>query len=103
MEILYKKYTKDKKFNNNLQFAFDVDHHEAFGAYGEANKGMGQSHDAGYDAFMTGYIFGVLAKFIEIGQIVAPYSQDSGKSTVPRLTTDLEFKDEIIITEQKMS
>jgi len=52
---------------------------------------------------MTGYIFGVLAKFIEIGQIVAPYSQDSGKSSVPRVTTEMEFREDEKVKSQAHS
>jgi hypothetical protein len=33
-----------------------------------------QSHDAGYDAYMTGLVFASLAKFIEVGEIIIPVS-----------------------------
>ena len=48
----------DKKFSNSLQFASQFDAQQQ------------QSHDAGYDAYMTGVVFATLAKYIEIGLII---------------------------------
>lgn len=35
-----------------------------------------QSHDAGYDAYMTGVVFATLAKHIEISEVVQPVQDD---------------------------
>jgi hypothetical protein len=41
-------------------------------------------HDAGYDAFMTGYVFMCISKYIEIGNIVNKAKLDqASKSTSP--------------------
>lgn len=48
----------DKKFSNSLQFTSQFDTQQQ------------QSHDAGYDAYMTGVVFATLAKYIEIGLII---------------------------------
>ena len=45
---------------------FDFSHNGKFLSY-ETSK---QSHDAGYDSYMTGVVFSTLAKFIEIGYAI---------------------------------
>ena len=86
---MFYKCTHDKKLSNNLVFEFDEKRELSFGLY----KQGGQAHDAGYDAYMTGHIFGCLAKWIQVRQIIEPYRPDlkplpSGKSSVPRLSDD---------------
>lgn len=41
-----------------------------------------QSHDAGYDAYMTGVVFAILSKFIEIGEIIQPKSTEKKQKGV---------------------
>ena len=57
----------DKKFSNSLQFVSQFDSQQQ------------QSHDAGYDAYMTGVVFATLAKYIEIGQIITKEPKPTGK------------------------
>ena len=38
-----------------------------FGIYQQSG---GQGHDAGFDAFMTGFVFASFSKYIEIGNII---------------------------------
>lgn len=47
----------------------------------------GQLHDAGYDAFMTGYAFLCIAKYIEIGKIIASYHESVSSSQVATTNT----------------
>ncbi len=51
---------------NNIQIDYDSEKDSIFSLY----RNGGQDHDAGYDAFMTGYSFIHLAKYIEIGKII---------------------------------
>lgn len=68
---LFLKCSSDKKFSNNLSFEVDSrdlkKDDDIFSIY-EDKKG--QVHEAGYDAFMTGVVFGRFAKYIEIGNIL---------------------------------
>ena len=75
LEGLYKGSCNDKKLLNNLMFSFCKSESE-FLNY-EVNK---QSHDAGYDAYMTGVVFATLSKFLEIALIVQPLQE---KAPVP--------------------
>lgn len=88
---MYYKCTHDKKISNSLVFDFDAESDPAFGMY----KQGGQEHDAGYDAYMTGHIFGCLSKWIEVRHIIAPHRSDlkplpSGKTSVQRLDDEPE-------------
>ena len=62
---------KKKKICNNLSFSFDDKKNRHFGSY---NVEEGHAHDAGFDAYMTGLSFAVTAKYIEIGQLIKPIS-----------------------------
>lgn len=62
LKYLYQKCLTDKKFSNSLVFKFEQSNPD-FLKY-ETSQ---QSHDAGYDAYMTGVVFATLSKFIEIG------------------------------------
>ena len=76
LNALYGLSTTSKKFCNNLEFSYDVSKDKKFGIY--AQRG-GQSHDAGFDAYMTGVVFACHAKFIEIGNLIDPIQkQKSG-------------------------
>lgn len=75
LQFVFTKSLSDKKYSNSLMFAFDSTN-EGFLSYETAK----QSHDAGYDAYMTGVVFGTLAKFIEIGQVIKPTVTKKGKS-----------------------
>ena len=35
------------------------------------NKDKAIAHDAGYDAYMTGFSFALMSKYLEIGQLIA--------------------------------
>lgn len=65
---LFKKCTEDKKYNNNL--VFEADLKSEYQEFAQFEKNVGQGHDAGFDAFMTGMVFFTLSKFIEIGNII---------------------------------
>lgn len=75
-----------KKLNNNLVIEYDKARDLIFGLY---DHNVGQCHDAGFDAYMTGHIFLCISKYIEIGKIIGPkenaLSQTSSLSqgTVP--------------------
>lgn len=58
LAYLFKKCLNDKKFCNNLAFSASSK---------EFDYTSSQSHDAGYDAYMTGVVFGTFAKYTEIG------------------------------------
>ncbi|CDW88855.1 c transferase [Stylonychia lemnae] len=68
LKNLYNKCVNDKKLRNNLNISLDKEQDSIFGLY----DGIGQEHDAGYDAYMTGYIFACISKYIEIGKIIEP-------------------------------
>lgn len=58
LAFLFRRATSDKTFSNNLQFA-------------DSTFLLKQNHDAGYDAYMTGVVFGAFAKYFEIGAVIA--------------------------------
>jgi hypothetical protein len=64
------KCEKEKKLKNNVGIAFDTNAAMIFGQYGLDQTTSKQSHDAGYDAYMTGKVFICMSKYIEIGKIV---------------------------------
>ena len=67
LEDIFKKISTDKKYSNNLSVNFDIQAEEGFGKYINAP----QAHDAGYDSYMTGHTFAILAKKLEIDQFAA--------------------------------
>ena len=67
LPYLYKMCREQKRFCNNLEFEYDIEKDQKFGMYDQVG---GQAHDAGFDAFMTGVVFALHAKFIEIGNLV---------------------------------
>lgn len=58
-----------KRISNNLVINFDVRMSSKFGKF--KNKDKAIAHDAGYDAYMTGFAFALIAKYLEIGQLIA--------------------------------
>ena len=87
LEDIFKKVRTDKKYSNNLAVSFDISADEQFGSY----ITNAQAHNAGYDAYMTGYVFATLAKKLEIDQLLAQSainkedeSKPSGKVTATR-------------------
>jgi poly(A)-specific ribonuclease len=52
---VFRKCTIDKTLSNNLQFSVECKE---------------QSHDAGFDAYMTGRVFGIMSKYVEISHIL---------------------------------
>ena len=68
LEDVFKKVKTDKKYCSNLMIKFDIRAGEAFGTYNDYT----QAHHAGFDAYMTGHVFAVLAKKLEIDQLIAP-------------------------------
>lgn len=67
LEDIFRKVRTDKKYNNNVAIKLDVRAEQAFGNYIDREK----AHDAGYDAYMTGYVFATLAKKLEIENLAA--------------------------------
>ena len=60
-----------KRICNNLVISFDDKKNQTFGRY---KIESGNAHDAGYDAYMTGYTFATTSKYIEIGELIKPIS-----------------------------
>ena len=46
-----------------------------------------QSHDAGYDAYMTGIVFASLSKFIEIGKIIGKHQEPEADTQADKKTS----------------
>lgn len=63
LEDLFSKVQRDKLYFNNLKINFDTDAHIDFGQYQNGDK---KPHDAAYDSYMTGVVFAMLTKRIEI-------------------------------------
>ena len=66
LDKMFKAIGEEKKFVSNLVIKFDVAGAEEFGGYTENE----QHHDAGYDSYMTGYIFAMMAKRMEIENLL---------------------------------
>lgn len=78
LEDLYNKVTKDKLYFNNLKIKFDTDADREFGAY---QDGQLKLHDAAFDAYMTGNVFAMLTKRVEIEKLLqtVPDSKEDKK------------------------
>ena len=57
---------EEEKFFNNLVIKFDEATDSEFNNYSENT----QHHDAGYDAYMTGFIFAMMTKRLEIESLL---------------------------------
>ena len=64
---VYKNCKGVKKLANNVQVEFDTVKQDVFSIYSQEKNQ--QAHDAGYDAYMTGFSFISIAKYIEIGNV----------------------------------
>lgn len=64
---IYKNCKGVKKLANNVQVEFDTVKQDVFSIYSQEKNQ--QAHDAGYDAYMTGFSFISIAKYIEIGNV----------------------------------
>ena len=82
LDKLYSRCVNEKKLCNNLVFEVDEQANPDFPLYKQFNSKT--RHDAGFNAYMTGHIFGSLTKWLEIGQILDDLP--SGKSPVSKGT-----------------
>jgi hypothetical protein len=63
---MFEKCQRDKKFVNLLQFGFDLKN--GLSNYQGSNL-LSHYHEAAYDAYMTGYCYALILKFMEIDEI----------------------------------
>lgn len=63
---MFEKCQRDKKFMNLLHFRFDLEN--GFSNY-EGSNLLSHYHEAAYDAYMTGYCYAMILKFMEIDEL----------------------------------
>lgn len=66
VQFVHAQVLRDKKFNNNLVIELDTGANLEFGFLGIDKR----DHDAGYDAYITGFVFLCVGKYLEIGNIL---------------------------------
>ena len=66
LNLVYDHIVGEEKFFNNLVIKFDEAADSEFNNYSENT----QHHDAGYDSYMTGYIFAMMTKRLEIESLL---------------------------------
>ena len=63
---MFEKCQRDKKFINLLQFRFDLEN--GLSNYQGSNL-LSHYHEAAYDAYMTGYCYALILKFMEVDDV----------------------------------
>jgi hypothetical protein len=66
LQGVYEKVIRDKQTINNISVMLDPSEPE-FASYLDKKV---EAHDAGWDAYMTGVVFALLGKYLEIGNLI---------------------------------
>ena len=69
---IYESIQSNKKYLNNLTVKFDIKADMKYGSYGDELH----HHDAGFDSYMTGFIFAMISKRLEIQTLLEDVNKE---------------------------